>query len=117
MRRWCLAGRGRRCAAIIRAARFIQTTTPGDSLSCNYQATQSHTLYAGLRYTGNGGVVSISVDGAAAVSVNTGIPGEDALFRYSLGSLGVGSHTVVLTHAGRDWDGDLFRFSRDGVGG
>ncbi len=76
------------------------TTTPGDSLSCNYQATQSHTLYAGLRYTGTGGVVSISVDGAAALSVNTGIPGEDALFRQSLGSFGVGSHTVVLTHAG-----------------
>ena len=93
------------------------TTTPGDSLSCNYQATQSHTLYAGLRYTGTGGVVSISVDGAAAVLVNTGIPGEDALFRYSLGSFGVGSHTVVLTHAGVDWDGGLFRFFRTGVGG
>jgi len=74
------------------------TTTPGDSLSCNYQATQSHTLYVGLRYTGTGGVVSITVDGAA-VSVNMGIPGEDALFRYSLGSFGVGSHTVVATHA------------------
>jgi len=75
-------------------------TTPGDSLSCSYQATKSHTLYAGLRYTGTGGVVSISVDGGAAVSVNMGIPGEDALFRYSLGSFGVGSHTVVATHAG-----------------
>ena len=76
------------------------TTTPGDSLSCNYQATQSHALYAGLRYTGTGGVVSISVDGASAVLVNMGIPGEDALFRYSLGSFGVGSHTMVATHAG-----------------
>ena len=76
------------------------TTNHGDSLSCNYQATQSHTLYGGLRYTETGGVVSISVDGAAAVLVHTGVPGEDALFRYSLGSFGVGSHTVVLTHAG-----------------
>ena len=49
------------------------TTTPGDSLSCSYQATQSHSLYVGLRYTGTGGVVSISVDGAAALSVNPGI--------------------------------------------
>jgi hypothetical protein len=76
------------------------TTTPGDSLSCNYQATQSHTLYVGLRYTGTGGVVSMSVDGATAVAVNMGIPGEDALFRYSLGSFGVGSHTFAATHTG-----------------
>ena len=77
-----------------------QTSNPGDSLSCSYQATQSHTLYAGLRYTGTGGVISIAVDGQAAVAVNLAIPGEDVLFRYSLGSFAVGSHTVVATHAG-----------------
>ncbi len=86
------------------------TTTPGDSVSCNYQATQSHTLYAGLRYTGTGGVISISVDGAAAGSVNIGIPGEDALFRYSLGRFGVGSHTVVATHAGSSGTAVYFDF-------
>ncbi len=42
-----------------------ETTTPGDSLSCTYQATQSHTLYVGLRYTGTGGTVSIVVDGGS----------------------------------------------------
>jgi hypothetical protein len=51
-----------------------QTTNPGDSLSCTYQATQSHTLYAGLRYTGTGGVISIAVDGQVAVAVNLAIP-------------------------------------------
>ena len=77
-----------------------QTTTPGDSLSCTYQATQSHALYVGLRYTGTGGTISIVVDGHAAASVNLAIPGEDALFRYSLGTFAVGSHTVVATHTG-----------------
>jgi len=77
-----------------------KTTTPGDSLSCTYQATQSHTLYAGLRYTGTGGLVSIVVDGGAAVSVNLAMPAEDALFRYSLGVFTAGSHTVVATHSG-----------------
>ena len=77
-----------------------QTTNPGDSLSCTYQATQSHTLYAGLRYTGTGGVISIAVDGQAAVAVNLAIPAEDVLFRYPLGSFAVGSHTVMATHTG-----------------
>jgi phage tail sheath gpL-like len=77
-----------------------QTTTPGDSLSCTYNAPQSHNLYIGLRYTGTGGVVSIVVDGQPAVSVNLAIPAEDVLFRYSLGTFSAGSHTVVATHAG-----------------
>jgi hypothetical protein len=77
-----------------------ETTSAGDTLSCTYQATQGHTLYAGLRYTGTGGVISIAVDGQAAVPVNLAIPGEDVLFRQSLGSFAVGSHTVVATHTG-----------------
>ena len=77
-----------------------QTTTPGDSLSCTYQATRSHTLYVGLRYTGTAGTVSIVVDGGAAVSVDLAIPAEDVLFRYSLGTFAAGSHTFVATHAG-----------------
>ena len=77
-----------------------KTTTPGDSLSCTYQSTHSHTLCAGLRYTGIGGVVSIVVDGGAAVSIDLAIPAEDTLFRYSLGTFAAGSHTVVATHAG-----------------
>ena len=48
-----LAGVGRKREETFRAAPSITTTTPGDSLSCTYQATQSHTLYLGLRYTGN----------------------------------------------------------------
>jgi len=77
-----------------------KTTTRGDSLSCAYQATQSHTLYAGLRYTGVGGTVSIVVDGHAAVSVDLEISAEDTLFRYSLGTFATGSHTVLARHTG-----------------
>jgi hypothetical protein len=77
-----------------------KTTTPGDSLSCTYHATQSHTLYVGLRYTGTGGTVSIVVDGNAAVSVNLAIPAEDTLFRHLLGTFAVGAHTVIATHTG-----------------
>ena len=76
------------------------TGTPGDSLSCTYHATQPHALYAGLRYTGTGGVVSLTVDGVAAGTVNLGIPGEDALFRFPVGTFAAGAHTVVATHAG-----------------
>ncbi len=77
-----------------------KTTSAGDSLTCTYQATQSHALYAGLRYTGTGGMVSIVVDGGAAVSVGLAIPAEDTLFRCSLGTFAAGSHTVVATHTG-----------------
>ncbi len=87
-----------------------QTTTPGDSLSCTYQVTQSHALYVGLRYTGTGGTVSIVVDGGAAVSIDLAIPGEDTLFRYSAGTFAAGSHTVAGgSHRGRG-HGSLFRF-------
>ena len=77
-----------------------KTTTPGDSLTCTYQATQSHTLYVGLRYTGIGGTVLFVVDGGAAVSVDLAIPAEDTLFRYSLGTFGAGAHTMTATHTG-----------------
>ena len=77
-----------------------KTSTPGDSLSCTYQATQSHVLYVGLRYTGSGGMISIVVDGGTAVSVDLAIPAEDTLFRYSLGTFAVGAHAVMATHTG-----------------
>ena len=76
------------------------TSTPGDSVSCTYNATSAHTPYLGLRYTGSGATVSISVDGGSAESLSLRVPGEDVLFRYAAGPLGVGSHSVSITHAG-----------------
>ena len=87
-----------------------KTTSPGDSLSCTYQATHSHTLYVGLRYTGTGGTVSILVDGGTAVSVDLAIPAEDTLFRHSLGTFAGGAHTVV-THTGAAGTEVYFRIS------
>jgi hypothetical protein len=77
-----------------------RVSTPGASVESTYSATGSHTLYIGLRYTGNGAVVAIAVDGQSPQTVATRIGGEDALFRYPAGQYGAGSHTVTVTHAG-----------------
>ncbi|HTD43448.1 MAG TPA: hypothetical protein VK687_04670 [Bryobacteraceae bacterium] len=76
------------------------TSTPGDSLTCAYRATQAHTLYLGVRATINGAMVAITVDGQAAGSVNLLMAGEDVLFRHPVGQYGTGTHTVIVTHAG-----------------
>ena len=77
-------------------------TTVGDAVSCSYAAPAAHALYLGTRYTENGGIVSVSVDGsAAAVSpVNLQIPGEDELIRWPVGEYAAGSHSVVATLTG-----------------
>jgi hypothetical protein len=54
----------------------------------------------GTRYTGAAALVSITVDGSAAGTVNLRIPGEDVLIRWPVGQYSAGSHTIVATHAG-----------------
>jgi hypothetical protein len=73
------------------------TSTPGNSVSCTYDAVQSHTLYLGLRYTGNGAQVAIQVDGSAAGVVNLLIAGEDVLFRYPVGTYGAGPRPISIS--------------------
>jgi hypothetical protein len=87
--------RGNYCGGTIHHA-----TATGASVTCTYHATLSHTLYLGTRYVGTGATISVSVDGASAQSLNLSIPGEDELFRWPVGTLGVGAHTIVATHAG-----------------
>ena len=72
----------------------------GASVTFAYQATVSHTLYVGTRYTGSGATISFNVDGAAAGSLNLSIPGEDVLLRWPVGVYGAGSHTITVAHAG-----------------
>ena len=72
----------------------------GDSVTYAYTAQGSHQLNVGLRYLMGGGSASISVDGGTAVTVNCDLSGEDVLFRYSMGTLAAGAHTITLTHAG-----------------
>ena len=75
-------------------------STPGASVRCAYTAAVAHTLYIGLRYTGNGAQVSVAVDGQTPQTVNLLIAGEDVLFRYPAGQFAAGAHTVTMTHAG-----------------
>lgn len=76
------------------------TTNEGDSVSCTYQSAVTHTLYLGTRYTGSGAMVSVTVDGNTAGTVNLLILGEDVLIRWPAGQYSAGSHTIVATHAG-----------------
>ncbi len=72
----------------------------GASVTFAYQATLSHTVYVGTRYTGSGATISFNVDGASAGSLNLSIPGEDVLIRWPVGVYGAGAHTITATHAG-----------------
>ena len=78
------------------------TQTPGDTVSFTYRASQTHTLYLGTRYTGNGATLGIVVDGVApaVASPSLLIPGEDVLIRWPVGEYGAGSHTIQVTHDG-----------------
>jgi hypothetical protein len=76
------------------------TTTEGDAVTFQYAAAQTHTLYVGTRYMGNGARISIVVDGGTASTVNLRVPGEDVLIRWSAGEFGIGTHTVTIAHAG-----------------
>ena len=90
------------------------TTQLGSSITCSYVATYSHTLYIGLRYAGTavatGAMVSITVDGAAATTVNTLISQEDVLFRFPVGTYAAGPHSVVLAQSGPDGNDFYFDF-------
>jgi len=87
------------------------TTTPGDSISCTYRASQSHQLYLGTRRTFSGAQVSVVIDQQPATAVNLFLGGEDVLLRIPLGSFsGQGQHTVTLTHAGNPGDSFYFDF-------
>jgi hypothetical protein len=57
-------------------------------------------LYLGTRLLANGTVISFSVDGQSAVTINLNFPGEDVLVRKLLGHFGAGSHSVAVTHNG-----------------
>jgi hypothetical protein len=76
------------------------TITEGDAVTFQYTAAQTHTLFVGTRYTGNGAQLSIVVDNGTAATANVRVPGEDVLIRWPAGEYGSGTHTVTITHAG-----------------
>jgi hypothetical protein len=85
-------------------------STSGASVTFAYNAAVSHTLYLGTRYTGTGATLSITVDGAAAQTLNLLVPAEDVLIRWSAGTYASGAHTIVATHAGPDGADFYFDF-------
>jgi hypothetical protein len=76
------------------------SNTAGATVTLTYQAAQPHTLYLGTRYTNNGALLIVSVDGSAGSAPNLHIAAEDVLIRWPVGTYAAGSHTVVVTHAG-----------------
>jgi len=87
------------------------TTTPGDSLSCTYRASQSHQLYLGTRRTFSGAQITVTIDQQPATTVNLFLAGEDVLVRIPLGTFsGQDQHTVTLTHAGNTGASFYFDF-------
>ena len=76
------------------------TTTPGDSVTCTYNATQPHSLYLGMRAAFSGGSAEVKVDGQVVRTENLLLPGEDFLVRRLAGQYAAGSHTVQVTHNG-----------------
>ena len=76
------------------------TQAPGSSVHCVYQAPALHTLYLGLRYTGNGATAAVTVDGQATGVASLSKPGEDVLIRWPAGQYSAGSHAVTITHQG-----------------
>ncbi len=84
------------------------TSTNLSSIRCSYTSAQPHSLYLGTRLAANGALISISVDGQSATTINLNVPGEDVLVRKLLGSFAAGIHLVTVTHAGNS--GTYFYF-------
>ncbi|HUP02551.1 MAG TPA: hypothetical protein VMU19_01095, partial [Bryobacteraceae bacterium] len=83
----------------------IQSTQyPGASVSLEYSAEGSHTLYLGTRMfnSGNasGAPISIQVDGASATQSLAFAGLEDFLVRIKAAELPAGQHTVTATQTG-----------------
>lgn len=75
--------------------------TPGASVSYTYQSPQTHHLMLGTRRFATAAQVSVVVDEQPAQLLGLGLPDEDILVRWDLGTLsGNAAHTVSITHAG-----------------
>ena len=84
------------------------TSTPGDSVTCAYEATQAHSLYVGTRAAFSGGSIQLKVDGQVVRTESLLLAGEDVLVRLLIGQYAAGSHTVQVTHNGAS--GSYFYF-------
>ena len=76
------------------------TTVPGASVTCSYNAIQTHSLYLGTRAAFIGGSVQLKVDGQVVRTEKLLLAGEDLLVRTLVGVYPAGSHTIQVTHNG-----------------
>jgi hypothetical protein len=88
------------------------TSTVGASVTWSYHAGGSHALYVGTRYTASGAVISASVDGGTAQTIDLSGTGEDVLIRWPLGSVAAGAHSVTVSlESGTDFYFDFFEIA------
>lgn len=86
-----------------------KTTTRNASVTCEYGATDEHSLYLGTRITGQAAAIEARVDGGAPIPINLKRALEDRLVRVPLGQYGAADrHVVTITHNGSD--GELLFF-------
>ncbi len=78
------------------------TTSVGSTVTASYHAQSPHELFLGARRTDKGGLIEVSVDGAAAQTFDLYVPAEDYLVRIPLGSQASGLHTVTAELVGQN---------------
>jgi hypothetical protein len=74
------------------------TDTPSGAVACSYTEPAAHQLYLGTRYAPVGGLITVTVDGAAQ-SFNLNLP-DDELVRILLGTFAAGTHSVTAVFTG-----------------
>ena len=77
-------------------------SNPGDSVTVKYSCQSSHNLYLGTSLYSDRGIVSISIDGGAPISLDCfllSVPTGPVVTRRQVGTTAIaaGSHTVTIT--------------------
>lgn len=78
-----------------------KTSMPDATVSFSYAMPTPHRLYLGTRRHAQAPVIAIRIDGSTREE-GLAIPGEDVLVRVDLGERSAGTHTIVITHKGRN---------------
>lgn len=81
-----------------------RTAATGDSVACKYTCAATHNLYLGTALYSDRAQVSVSVDGGAAVTIDTYVPGGSEIPARRLIQAGVaaGLHQVSVTVSGQN---------------
>ena len=76
-----------------------ETANPGDSVTVTYTSTQSHDLYLGTSLFNNRGIVSVSLNGDAATTVDCflNVSSEVVTRRLLRQTVPAGTHSLAIT--------------------